>query len=83
MSTNKSLVVVSQPHPSASIINPTVLPVFQGIEPENQLCGSCAVILIEGVSTDSLRSTLSTPMQLLICCPKCGAYNTLPGQAGH
>ena len=83
MSINKSLVVVSTPHPQASIINSTVLPVFQGGELENQVCGSCAVIVIEGVSTGSLRSTLSAPIQLLIRCPKCGAYNTLPTQVGQ
>ena len=83
MSINKSLVVVSQPHPQASIFSPTSLPILKGGELENQLCGSCAVIVIEGVSTGSLRSTLSAPIQLLIRCPKCGAYNTLPTQVGQ
>jgi len=83
MSINKSLVVVSQPHPQASIFSPTSLPILKGGELENQLCGSCAVILAEGVSAGTLRSTFSVPFQLLIQCPQCRVYNALPAQVGH
>jgi hypothetical protein len=83
MSSNKSLIVESIPHPRASILGATVLPIFTGSEPENQLCGRCAVILAKGVSLNTLRFTFSAPVQFLIQCPQCRAYNTLSVKGGH
>lgn len=77
----QKLDVVDAPHPRASIIAPKkrALPVFTGPDADQLLCGSCGIVLIEGLSLDSCHKTFTTPAQLLIRCP-CGAHNVLPAR---
>jgi hypothetical protein len=77
------LVVVTTPDRLASIFTPTMHPIFVGTDSEDLLCGSCSVILTEGVSEANVRQRLAAPVQLLIKCPKCGSHNRLPVQVGN
>jgi phage FluMu protein Com len=80
MGINKRLPVVQSPDKQASILAPTVAPVLKGDESENLLCGGCSAMLGEGVSENTISTRFAAPVQLLIKCPKCGAYNELPAK---
>jgi hypothetical protein len=82
MNTNKRLPTVPSPHKQASILAPTVAPLLRGNDSENLLCGGCSVILTEGFSEATISSRFAAPAQLLIKCPKCGAFNVLPAKIG-
>ncbi len=68
--------------PEASILAPEVLPAFKGDEDEDLLCGSCGVVLCEGVRAGRMATLFRAPVQLLLKCPNCGVFNYLPSQLG-
>jgi phage FluMu protein Com len=77
---NKLLSTVPVPFKNASIFSATCLPVMKGSEEDNLLCGSCSVVLAEGVSEQTLATRFAVRSELLVRCPKCGALNELPAQ---
>jgi hypothetical protein len=61
------------PEPSAgsrTVIDQQTLPVAVSSGDVNYLCGSCGVLLIQGMVG-------SQPNNIVIRCPKCGAYNEI------
>jgi len=74
--------VVSEPSADASVVHLENAPFLKGRESENLLCGSCALVICKGVSTESCESKFSAAVQLLVRCPKCGSHNRLPARLG-
>jgi len=81
--TQTRLPIVKSPDKKASILAPTVHPVFNGSEQEDLLCGNCDVVLAEGVSASTIMARFAAPVQLLVKCPVCSSHNRLPAQVGH
>jgi hypothetical protein len=77
------LQIVAVPDIRASILQPNAAPAFKGNESEDLLCGSCGIILAQGVSSVTLNGKFAAPVQLLVKCPKCAGYNRLPAQVGN
>jgi hypothetical protein len=74
---------VDAPLAGASVLTPKLpLPAFSGSEDENLLCGACAVVLCRGVSTRTFKTRFGAANQLILTCPKCGAFNVLPSSLG-
>ena len=80
MTTKQYMQVVKTPHPDASRILLKTLPGFIGDEDVNVACGECKTILAKGVSMETFARQASTPYQMLLVCPQCGAENELPSQ---
>ena len=68
--TQTRLPIVKTPDAQASILAPTSHPGLNGDEQDDLLCGDCDIVLIEGVSTDTISARFSAPIQLLIKCPE-------------
>ena len=77
---DKLLSTVPVPLKEASIFSATCLPVMKGSDKDNLLCGSCSVVLAEGVSEQTLATRFAVQSELLLRCPKCGALNELPAR---
>jgi len=69
---------VEKPLEGASIIQPNGVPAFKGEEQENLLCGGCELVIGKSVSATTLKARFAAPVQLVVICPKCKAYNVLP-----
>ena len=81
--TQTKLPIIKAPDANASILKPTEHPAFKGNEQDDLLCGSCDVVLFEGVSAASVKAKYAAPVQLLVKCPECGSHNNLPAQIGN
>lgn len=62
----------------ASLILPSTVPAFAGIDDEDLLCGGCDVILCAGVSPTTFKARFGAPFELLVRCPNCEATDILP-----
>lgn len=78
MTTKRYMQVVQTPHPQASILKPTELPMFKGAEDTNLACGQCKVLITVGVDVSTLEKQFAAPYELLVRCPKCDTFNRLP-----
>lgn len=73
--TTKKLKLTEVPPKDAVIAVPDKLPLYNGKESENLLCGGCSAVLIEGISEQSMLSRFIMPGQLYIKCPLCGKHS--------
>lgn len=84
MKTISKLSVIAKPHPDASILSITPgtgpLPFPPGPDDVDLSCGSCGLILIQGMSPQTCAKMLAAPYQLLVKCStkNCLAYNVIP-----
>ncbi|MGQ0533468.1 MAG: hypothetical protein ACT4OF_12370 [Caulobacteraceae bacterium] len=79
--------VVPRAHAQASLVAPkavSALPIFRGNSDTSQVCGSCGVTLIEGMTNQDCVKEFAAPFQLLVQCPAggCGAFNVIPATLG-
>ncbi|WP_374469647.1 hypothetical protein [Phenylobacterium sp.] len=84
MSRTLYMSVVEKPHPQAAILqsDKSTTPVMKGNADVNLACGSCQVVLAQGLTVEWFANQFQTPFQLLLRCPKCAAYNRLPATLG-
>lgn len=74
--------VVDKPSERASVLELEQVPGLKGSDDERLLCGSCGVVLVDGVSRAALTKRFAAPVELLVRCP-CGAHNRLPAAVGN
>lgn len=70
----KKLEVIPKPKSGTrTVLEPksNVVPVIKGVGNLDLLCGSCGETLVDGIDEGQIRN-------IVIRCPKCGAYNEIP-----
>ncbi len=83
------LTIINEPTLTDTSLNLTTFPAIKHDENEDLVCGSCGMVVGEGVSPRTLYIAAASllrnrmPVRLVVTCGVCQKYNVVPSEVGQ